>query len=43
MVKKSSRYWWCAGGLVAGVVAGAFAAALFGFPRVGHLSDAPKA
>jgi hypothetical protein len=37
MVKKSSCYFWCAGGLVAGVVAGAVAAAFFGIPRIGKL------
>jgi hypothetical protein len=37
MVKKSTCYMYCAGGLVAGVVAGAIAAAFFGIPAIGKL------
>jgi hypothetical protein len=38
MVKKSRCYFWCAGGLVAGLVAGALVAAYSGIPAIGRLA-----
>lgn len=37
MVPKSKCYWYCAGGAVAGLVAGALVAAFVGFPAIGKL------
>ena len=37
MVPKSRCYWYCAAGLLVGIVGGAVAAALIGIPRIGKL------